>query len=79
MGEIDSHPGEEELEQYSLGTLPEAAIPAIEQHLLICAACQDRTTKIDAQVQGMQAESRAIRSEENKDRKTMRGGSGSKS
>ena len=79
MEEIDRHPGDEDLEQYALGSLPEAAVPALEQHLLVCAACQDRMNETDLRVQAIQAESRAIRPQENKDGRTMCGGSGSKS
>jgi hypothetical protein len=36
------HVTEEQLEQYSLGKLPVSEIPRLEEHLLICVACQDQ-------------------------------------
>jgi anti-sigma factor ChrR (cupin superfamily) len=71
-----AHPSDEELELYSLGTLREAAVPMLEQHLLVCAECQDRSIQMDAHVQAMQAECRAIRLKEPQ-RRTMCQASGS--
>ncbi len=62
--ELNRHPTEEDLEAYALGILPEKRVPGFEQHLLICAGCQDRMAEMDADVQAMQAEARRIRTEE---------------
>jgi len=58
------HPDEDQIEQYALGVLETAAIPALEQHLLICPACQNRVADMDAEVQGMQAAARELRAKE---------------
>jgi anti-sigma factor ChrR (cupin superfamily) len=65
MGEEQGlHPEDAQIEQYALGVLPTGAIPAFEQHLLICHDCQDRVAEMDAEVQGMQAAAREIRAQE---------------
>lgn len=58
------HLDDEQVEQYALGGLAQEAIPAFEQHLLICHTCQDRVAYMDASVEAMQAEARQIRVEE---------------
>lgn len=79
MGESEScHPGDEEIENYSLGILPAGEIPTLEQHVLICAACQDRVAETDRHVQAMRAEGQAIRLEEKSGARTMGQGSGRK-
>jgi hypothetical protein len=35
----DRHPGDAEIEQYSLGILPGEGIASFEQHVLICEDC----------------------------------------
>jgi len=70
------HPGEEEMEEYALGMLPQRAIPGFEQHLLICHRCQDRMVSINADVQAMQAEARRIRAREAKKRRAGRSSAG---
>jgi anti-sigma factor ChrR (cupin superfamily) len=62
--EYGRHPNDEQMEQYALGGLAQEAIPAFEQHLLICHTCQDRVAFMDASVEAMQAEARQIRVEE---------------
>ena len=69
------HPGSEALEEYALGRLPEETIPAFEQHLLICAGCQDRMLETDADVQAFVAEARAIRRQHNRLRGTAQSSS----
>jgi hypothetical protein len=58
------HPDEGLIEQYSLGVLAAEAIPAFEQHVLVCHDCQDRVAEMDAQVQGMVAAAREERAQE---------------
>lgn len=47
------HPTEEALELYSLGRLPETDLPEVEEHLLVCAPCQDRLKAMDEYVSTM--------------------------
>jgi hypothetical protein len=42
-----AHIDEEILDRYAIGTLASSEVPAVEEHLLICAACQDRLTETD--------------------------------
>ncbi len=44
------HPGNEALEKYSLGHLPEAEVERVEEHLLICESCQDELLNVDAYI-----------------------------
>jgi Putative zinc-finger len=48
-----SHPAQEELEEYVFGRLPEQSVADFEEHLLICARCQDRLKATDDYVQLM--------------------------
>ena len=73
--ELDRHPDDEVMERYALGTLPETAIAAFEQHLLVCAGCQDRMAEMDANVQALQAEAREIRLREKPRQSMCNGGS----
>jgi anti-sigma factor RsiW len=47
------HAIEEDLERYSLGTLPEADTEIFEEHLLVCPACQERLTETDVYLRTM--------------------------
>ena len=49
--ESDPHFGDELLETYSIGHLPEEEVPALEEHLLMCSDCQVRLSSIDQYVQ----------------------------
>lgn len=44
---LASHPSEGDLELYALGRLPEGAIPAVEEHLLLCESCRHKTTEFE--------------------------------
>ena len=45
---LDQHIDDEVLEQYALGGIgDEAELASIEQHLLVCGACQDRLNEED--------------------------------
>ena len=41
------HIDENVLDRYAMGTLPAAAIPQVEEHLLICSFCQTRLVETD--------------------------------
>jgi len=44
----DNHITEDDLEVYALGRLPEGELQArIEEHVLVCKACQDRLIMLD--------------------------------
>ena len=41
------HIDENVLDRYAMGTLPDAAIPPVEEHLLSCSLCQSRLVETD--------------------------------
>ncbi len=45
--QTQNHPSEDALEQYALGSMPEEQAAELEEHLLICATCQDRLQETD--------------------------------
>lgn len=49
----DHHASEEDVERYALGRLTETDLAQFEEHLLICAHCQDRVAHEDAIRQGI--------------------------
>jgi hypothetical protein len=53
--EFGEHAGEEELELYSMGRLEGTQLEAIEEHLLVCASCQDRLEDMDIYVRAARA------------------------
>jgi hypothetical protein len=53
MAEYSSHVGEELLEQYSVGCLAESEVPRVEEHILLCEACQDKLEHIDSWVRSV--------------------------
>jgi anti-sigma factor RsiW len=58
------HARGEDLERYSMGTLSGPEGEAVEEHLLLCTACQDELSEIDAYVRTMRAAASRLRSEE---------------
>jgi hypothetical protein len=56
------HPEGEDLERYSIGTLSGPPGEALEEHLLICPACQDQLAEIDAYVRTVQVAASRLRS-----------------
>ena len=50
-----THPTDEALEQYALGQLPDSEAASVEEHLLICTACQDRLREADEYVAAIRA------------------------
>jgi hypothetical protein len=57
----DCHINEEEIERYSMGAMPEAAIAPFEEHLLICESCQLRLAQADVYVPAMRQASARLR------------------
>ena len=57
------HAQEEDLERYSIGTLSVPQGEALEEHLLICHACQDRLAEVDAYVQTVRVAASRLRLE----------------
>ncbi len=48
------HASEDALERYCLGTVAAAELEAVESHLLVCSACQERLRESEAYVRTMQ-------------------------
>jgi len=42
-----SHPAEDVLEQYAMGSLSEAEVVPVEEHLLVCQDCRQRLEFLD--------------------------------
>jgi hypothetical protein len=55
------HMDDEEIERYSMGAMPEAAIAPFEEHLLICEPCRLRLARTDAYVSAMRQASARLR------------------
>ncbi len=51
---FERHPSEEAIERYSLGRLEPGEAADFEEHLLVCACCQDRLRDSDQYVRAMQ-------------------------
>ncbi len=45
---FENHTSEEQLEEYSRGTLSTEDVEILEEHLLVCPRCQDRLAELDA-------------------------------
>lgn len=58
------HISDEDLERYSLNGLPEPDLAVVEEHLLVCPACQDRLEATDAYVRAMREAAVRARREE---------------
>jgi hypothetical protein len=43
----NDHVSEQMLELYALGRLAEELVPSLEEHLLVCAKCQEALTEED--------------------------------
>lgn len=57
----DSHASDEVLEQYSMGRLNAQTLKTFEEHLLICATCQDNLEAMDAYRASMRTAARDLR------------------
>lgn|GEM_PF-2059286 len=53
------HIPEDSLEQYAMGAFPEPEAGPLEEHLLICTACQERLQQTDDYVAAMCAAANA--------------------
>ncbi len=58
---IGSHLDDADLEQYSMGKLPEVRLVPFEEHLLACEACQDRLLETEAFVNAVRSVSPKLR------------------
>jgi hypothetical protein len=59
-----SHWNEVELEQYSMGKLPQAEVEALEEHLLVCPLCRDHLSQADDFTTSMRRVSARLRAED---------------
>ena len=50
---IGPHLEESDVEQYSMGKLPEPSLAPFEEHLLACVSCQDRLLEMEAFVKAV--------------------------
>ena len=60
---IGSHLDDVDLEQYSMGKLPEVRLVSFEEHLLACESCQDRLLETEAFVNAVRSVSPKLRAE----------------
>jgi len=61
---IRPHIGKSDIEQYSMGELPETSLARFEEHLLVCFSCQDRLLEMDAYVNAVCSVSPKLRAAE---------------
>jgi hypothetical protein len=47
MLNLSNHPSEQMIELYALGRLGEELVPSLEEHLLVCAQCQNALREED--------------------------------
>jgi hypothetical protein len=57
------HPPDDLLERYAMGALAEPELERVEEHLLVCEACQARLAETDAFVSATRAALRQLRDE----------------
>lgn len=58
---FSSHVPEQLLERYALHQLDEEQLAIVEEHLLICPACQDHLTQVDEYVQALKLAATEVR------------------
>lgn len=68
--EPNEHISEESLESYALGSLSEPLVTGLEEHLLICPACQDKLREFDDYVAAMRGAAARL-DREDESRKTF--------
>lgn len=68
--EPNDHISEESLESYAMGSLSRPLLAGLEEHLLICHACQDRLREIDGYVAAMRGAAARL-DREDESRKTL--------
>jgi hypothetical protein len=66
------HLEESAIEGYALRSLPDDAIPGIEQHLLFCEMCRDRVTQADAYIRAMKSATELLPAEPERSRWRLR-------
>jgi hypothetical protein len=52
---LGNHASEDRLEEYCLGRVPDEELEEIEEHLLVCPACQERLRVTDRYIRTMRA------------------------
>jgi len=52
---MKNHPGEEVIEQYLFGSLPEPQAESVEEHLLVCHACIESAEHLLAFVESLRS------------------------
>jgi anti-sigma factor RsiW len=55
---VDGHYPEEIWESYAMGVLSEEQSAPLEEHLLVCPACQDLLAELDEYLEAMRAAAR---------------------
>jgi hypothetical protein len=68
--EPNEHISEESLESYALGSLNEPLVAGLEEHLLLCSACQEKLKEIDGYVAAMRGAAARL-DREDESRKTF--------
>lgn len=58
------HMDPEDIEGYSMGTIPEEVSARFEEHLLVCETCRDRVTESDELVRAMRKAAGEIRQQQ---------------
>jgi len=58
--DADRHMDAEEIERYSLGSIPGDDLPRLEEHLLLCESCRHRITESDVYVASMRQAGRKL-------------------
>ena len=61
--DLGAHISQDAPERYAMETLPESEIAALEMHLLVCEACQDRLKHLDEFIAALCAAARKIAQE----------------
>ena len=59
--ETGPHRAEAEIEQYSMGTLPQDQVGPFEEHILVCEGCQDQLLEMEAYVNAIRTVSPKLR------------------
>ena len=62
--EFVEHVSEDDLERYTMRTLPATELDRLKEHLLICSACRDRLQTTYEYVMAMRSAARKIRESE---------------
>jgi len=58
--DANRHMDAEEIERYSLGSIPGEELPRLEEHLLLCESCRQRITESDVYVASMRQAGRKL-------------------